>query len=100
MLYNKITCSCSLFYICAHLNCTWWFQLLAEVNSPKMKWGPANPDDRGERYKLPDYGVYSRDIMENESKVTPHQVEPILGVDSRVEGEAGAGADNLAYKET
>ncbi|XP_052222330.1 sodium- and chloride-dependent glycine transporter 2-like isoform X2 [Dreissena polymorpha] len=75
-------------------------RLLAEVNSPKMKWGPANPDDRGERYKLPDYGVYSRDIMENESKVTPHQVEPILGVDSRVEGEAGAGADNLAYKET
>lgn len=82
----------------AHFNGTWLFQLLAEVNSPKPKWGPANLEDRGERYKLPDYGVYSLDIVE--SKIPPTGVESVLGVASREDGDAHPGADNLAFKET
>jgi len=34
-----------------------YYQLLADINSPKKKWGPADPENRGHRYKLDEFDV-------------------------------------------
>jgi len=41
----------------AYTMCMPYSQLLADINSPKKKWGPADPENRGHRYKLDDFDV-------------------------------------------
>lgn len=41
---------------------------MVEVTSPKEKWGPANTEDRGDRYKLPTLSVYSVEIGPDSEK--------------------------------
>lgn len=52
---------------------------MKEVNTPKEKWGPANTEHRGDRYKIPDILNYETELEPKKSEYdiefTPDELE-------------------------
>ncbi|XP_052788428.1 sodium- and chloride-dependent glycine transporter 2-like [Mya arenaria] len=70
--------------------------LMADLNSPKTKWGPADPEHRGERYRLPDFDVeitVSKDGM----KETINGSGPVIEADV-ANGTTSVGQENDAFQ--
>lgn len=70
--------------------------LLVDVNHPKEKWGPANTEDRGDRYKLPDFNLFSVEIgPDTEKQALP---EGDITTNGEVaNGTAHPAVDNTAF---
>ncbi|XP_060552019.1 sodium- and chloride-dependent glycine transporter 2-like [Ruditapes philippinarum] len=70
--------------------------LFIEVNHPKEKWGPSKEEDRGDRYKLPDFTLFNVEIGPESEK------QPIPNGDKYTNGDitngiSPASIDNTAF---
>ncbi|KAL4218936.1 hypothetical protein ACF0H5_021523 [Mactra antiquata] len=67
--------------------------VLVNVNSPKQKWGPANTEDRGERYKIPSIDVFNVEIGADSEKKPIQELEMQTNGDIQQNGNTNTGFD-------